>query len=56
MADAGRFFRPGLPVLFITGYAEQVIMRQGELDAHMAVLAKPFSVEALGLKIREFVS
>ncbi len=53
VADAARVARPGLRVLFITGYAENAAVGNGHLDKGMAVLTKPFAVEALGLKVKE---
>ncbi len=52
LADAGRVERPGLPVLFITGYAEQALFDIANAEAGMAVLTKPFAVSALAARIR----
>ncbi|MBB4152425.1 PAS domain S-box-containing protein [Sphingomonas jinjuensis] len=52
MADAGRADRPGLKVIFITGYAESSILDHGRLGAGMQVLTKPFAIEALADRIR----
>ncbi len=56
MADAARVRRPGLKVLFITGYAESAALGTGRLEPGMQVLTKPFGVEALGLRIREMLA
>ncbi|MBP1180382.1 ATP-binding protein [Methylobacterium sp. PvR107] len=55
MAEAGRVKRPGLKVLFITGYAEAAVFGKGPLDPGMQVLTKPFVVEVLGARIREMI-
>ncbi|TWI65399.1 PAS domain S-box-containing protein [Pseudoduganella lurida] len=55
MADAGRVHRPDLKVLFITGYDEAASLDKGQLAPGMAVLTKPFPLEALGLRIREMI-
>ena len=55
VADAGRALRPGLKVLFITGYAENAVVANGHLDRSMQVITKPFLIEALGNKIREMI-
>jgi len=55
VADAGRALRPGLKVLFITGYAENAVVGNGHLDPGMAIITKPFAIEALGNKIREMI-
>lgn len=52
MADAARNYRPDLKVLFITGYAENAIVGNGQLAPGMAVLTKPFSIEAMTQRVR----
>jgi CheY-like chemotaxis protein len=52
VADAGRALRPTLKVLFVTGYAENAVVRNGILDAGMQIITKPFSIDLLGAKIR----
>ncbi|WP_416203290.1 response regulator [Xanthomonas euvesicatoria] len=47
MADVARTLRPGLPILFITGYAENAATRQEFLAEGMALLPKPFSLNDL---------
>ena len=39
--------RPDLKVLFITGYAENAVIGNGQLDKDMQVLTKPFEMDAL---------
>ncbi len=55
VADAARVFRPDLKVLFITGYAENAAVGNGQLDPGMQILTKPFSMEDLAKKIRAMV-
>ncbi|WP_246692775.1 PAS domain-containing protein [Methylobacterium sp. WL64] len=55
VADAARVTRPSLKVLFITGYAENAVVGNGHLDPGMAVLTKPFVMEALASRIRELI-
>jgi len=55
MADAGRVKRPRLQVLFITGYAENAVLNNGYLEPGMAVLTKPFSMDAMAERIRSMV-
>ncbi len=55
MADAGRVRRPDLKVLFITGYAENAILGNGQLAPGMAVLTKPFPVETMAARIRSMI-
>ncbi len=56
MADAGRVRRPGLKVLFITGYAENAAVGNGHLEPGMQVLTKPFVMEALAARIKELIA
>jgi signal transduction histidine kinase len=52
VADAARRFRPGLRVLFTTGYARDAIVHHGRLDPGIDLLPKPFTFGALAAKIR----
>jgi PAS domain S-box-containing protein len=45
--------RPGLKVLFISGYTDDTIVRHGALEGGVAFLQKPFNLRALADKIRE---
>jgi signal transduction histidine kinase/CheY-like chemotaxis protein len=56
MADAARALRPGLKVLFITGYAENAVLSHGHLEPGMHVLTKPFAMEALASRIRTLIA
>ena len=44
--------RPGLPVLFTTGYARNAIIHDGRLDADVQFLAKPYTQRELAQKLR----
>jgi PAS domain S-box-containing protein len=52
VADAARLLRPGLKVIFMTGYAETVASAQGFLEPGMALITKPFAIDELAAKIR----
>ena len=45
--------RPGLKVLFVSGYMDDAIIRHGLMMASTAFLQKPFSPDALAQKVRE---
>jgi PAS domain S-box-containing protein len=55
MADAARVTRPDLKVLFITGYAENAAVGHGQLAPGMAVLTKPFPMEAMAARISSMI-
>ena len=55
VADAARVLRPGLKVLFITGYAEAAVLSHGHLEPGMHVLTKPFALEALATRVKELI-
>ncbi|MBP1807609.1 PAS domain-containing protein [Rubellimicrobium aerolatum] len=56
VADAARTLRPGLPVLFVTGYAETAVLSHGHLDPGMEVMTKPFGVQEIGRRVRAILS
>jgi PAS domain S-box-containing protein len=51
LAEAVRLRRPGLKVLFITGYAEDAPTRNGMLEPAMEVLTKPFSLDTFAQRV-----
>jgi PAS domain S-box-containing protein len=55
VADAARVSRPGLKVLFITGYAENAAIGKGGLADGMYVVTKPFQMDMLAHRIREII-
>ncbi len=55
VADAGRTVRPGLKVLFITGYAEKAAVGNGLMEEGMAILTKPFEIPHLVNKVRQML-
>jgi len=55
VADAARVLRPGLRVLFITGYAENAVVGNGHLDPGMEVMTKPFTLEAMAIRVKEII-
>ncbi|GBQ10108.1 signal transduction histidine kinase [Swaminathania salitolerans LMG 21291] len=52
LADAARSLRPGLAVLFITGYAEQAIFDREGIPEKIHILPKPFTPQMLDEKLR----
>ncbi|HSI41045.1 MAG TPA: PAS domain-containing protein [Xanthobacteraceae bacterium] len=55
LADAARQTRPDLKVLFITGYAENAIIGNGQVAPGMQVITKPFTMEDFGNRVRQML-
>lgn len=53
LADAARALRPALKVLYTSGYAENVIVHQGRLDAGVHLLQKPYRRADLARQVRD---
>jgi signal transduction histidine kinase/CheY-like chemotaxis protein len=53
LAEAALLRRPGLKVLFTTGYTRNAIIHHGRLDPGVQMIGKPFSMNALALKVRD---
>jgi PAS domain S-box-containing protein len=45
--------RPGLPVLFMSGYTESAVIHNGRLDEGVRLLEKPFTTNALASAVRK---
>ena len=56
LAEIARERHPDLPILFITGYAENAAIRAGFLGTNMAMITKPFQIDQLSAKISEMLS
>jgi CheY-like chemotaxis protein len=48
--------QPGLKVLYMSGYTDNVIAHRGVLDEGIAFIQKPFTVQALTAKVREVMA
>jgi CheY-like chemotaxis protein len=55
LKDRIEAIRPGIKTLLISGYSGDVISQYGELGSGATLLQKPFSAEALGIKMRELL-
>ena len=56
LADVAREHRPDLPILFITGYAENATLRAGFLSTNMSMMTKPFSLDELANRISDLIA
>ena len=56
LADIARRNRPGLRVLFLTGYAAHASVRSEFLAPGMDMMMKPFELEALAAKIKDMLA
>ena len=55
LAEKARERFPGLPVLFVSGYSEQVVSRFGRVEDGIDLLEKPFEPGVLFEKVRSLV-
>ena len=55
LAQKAEELRPGLPVLYTTGYSRNAIVHQGRLDADVNLITKPFTFDQLAEKIRDIL-
>ncbi len=56
LAEMARAHRPGLRILFVTGYAEHATERGRFLGPGMDMITKPFTLDGLAVKIREMIA
>jgi two-component system cell cycle sensor histidine kinase/response regulator CckA len=53
LAEQLNLLRPGMAVLFTSGYSQDVIAHRGVLDREVAYIPKPYSPKDLATKVRE---
>ncbi|QOG17254.1 PAS domain S-box protein [Bradyrhizobium sp. SEMIA] len=53
LAEQARRIRPGLPVLFTSGYALETLVEQGRAHAQAILLTKPYRKAELAQRLRE---
>jgi len=53
LADEARKLRPGLPVLYTSGYTENAIVHHGRLDPGVLLLGKPYLKSELADKLKQ---
>jgi PAS domain S-box-containing protein len=52
LAERAQALHPGLPVLFTSGYSQDVIVHHGRLDEGVQLLSKPYQKEDLARRVR----
>jgi PAS domain S-box-containing protein len=55
LAEEASALRPGLKVLYTTGYSRNAIVHHGRLDPGIELLQKPFTFEQLAAKVRRIL-
>jgi CheY-like chemotaxis protein/two-component sensor histidine kinase len=55
LAKVAKRFAPDMPVLFMSGYTENVIVHHGRLDQGVEFISKPFTREQLWLRIAALI-
>jgi CheY-like chemotaxis protein len=55
LAEQARQLRPGLKVLFTTGYTRNAVVHNGILDPGVRLLTKPYSIEQLARSVRDAI-
>jgi len=55
LADEAQRRRPGLKVLFTTGYTRNAIVHEGRLDKGVDMIGKPFTFQDLGVRVRKIL-
>lgn len=55
LADALRALRPGIAVLYMSGYAQEVISQQAAVEPGVEFLTKPFEPRQLLTRVREIL-
>ena len=55
LAEAARARRPGIKVLFMTGYSRNAIVHQGRLDHGVDLIQKPLSSDQLAATVRRIL-
>ena len=56
VAAAAERLKPGIKILFMSGYTRDILARQGKLAAETNLLNKPFTIDQLTEKLRNLCS
>jgi two-component SAPR family response regulator len=53
VAESVATIKPGIKILFFSGYTDDAVVRYGVSNSEVAFLQKPFRLEGLAKKVRE---
>jgi PAS domain S-box-containing protein len=56
LADEARRRRPGLKVLFTSGYAREAIIEQGRIEPGVELITKPFTLDQLATRVAQVLA
>jgi CheY-like chemotaxis protein len=56
VAEAVQRVRPGIPVLFMSGYAHDIVVRHGSVEPGLHLIEKPFTGEALLERVQGLIA
>jgi two-component system, cell cycle sensor histidine kinase and response regulator CckA len=56
LADRVASIRPGIKILYMSGYTEQAVVHHGILQTDAVLLQKPFTLATLATKLREILA
>jgi len=55
LSERVKAVRPGIQILFMSGYTDQAVVHHGILESDAVLLQKPFTLNTLALKLREIL-
>jgi YesN/AraC family two-component response regulator len=55
LAEAAQVRRPELKVLYISGYADDAVVRHGVMAGEVDLLEKPFHLDTLATRVRRIL-
>jgi signal transduction histidine kinase/DNA-binding response OmpR family regulator len=55
LTERAQAIRPGLKILYTSGYTRNAIVHNGRLDAGVEMIAKPFTYQALSARVRQIL-
>ena len=56
IAESINCLRPGIPVLFMSGYTDEAVVHHGMIDPGTNFIEKPFTIDGLALKVMDVLA